>query len=146
MITESLKSTLTDTLLYFDLGENDLKKQYGQGKWTVKEILVHLADVESVLHYRIRRIIAEPKQVIWAFDQDQWTEAFDYKNYPLYVSKELFVANRNAIIYLAEKFYGSHGAREFIHSETGIRTLKDEFDKVFNHNQLHINQIQKALT
>lgn len=145
MITENLKSTLASTLPYFDLDQSNLKKQYGLGKWTVREILVHLSDVESVLHYRIRRIIAEPKQVIWAFDQDLWTEAFDYKNYPLDLSRALLVANRNAIIYLADQFYLSHGSKEFVHSETGIRTLKDEFDKVYNHNLVHLNQIQRAL-
>jgi hypothetical protein len=34
---------------------------------------------------------------------------------------------------------------EFIHSETGIRTLREEFDKVAAHNQQHLAQIEMAL-
>jgi len=34
---------------------------------------------------------------------------------------------------------------EFVHSVTGVRTLKDEFDKVASHNAHHLNQIRTAL-
>jgi uncharacterized damage-inducible protein DinB len=80
---KSLIDTQNETLKYFDLTESELSKSYGVGKWTIKQLLVHLADADSVLLNRIQRIIAEPKQVIWAFDQDLWCENLDYKNYPL---------------------------------------------------------------
>jgi len=32
-----------------------------------------------------------------------------------------------------------------VHSETGLRTLQDEFDKVANHNEQHLKQIAAAL-
>jgi len=140
-----LTETKNETVKYFDLPSEDLSKSYGQDKWNVKKILVHLADAESVLHERIKRIIAEPKKVIWAFDQDLWCENLDYEHFPLQLSKDLFIANRNSIIFLATKYYQELGKKEFIHSETGIKTLKDEFDKVAFHNQAHINQIKTAL-
>jgi hypothetical protein len=34
---------------------------------------------------------------------------------------------------------------EFVHSEAGIRTLKDEFEKVASHNEHHLAQIRKAI-
>ncbi len=126
--------------------ENDLLKSYGFGKWTIKQILVHLSDADAVLLGRIKRIISEPKQVIWAFNQDLWCENLDYKTFPLETSKAIFLANRQTIIYLAQKYYKTLGAKEFVHSETGIRTLKEEFDKVASHNQGHIDQIKLALS
>ena len=60
-------------------------------------------------------------------------------DFPLDVSRQMFEANRNSMIYLAQHFYDSHGATNFVHSETGLRTLKDEFDKVVLHNQSHLN-------
>lgn len=65
-----LTNTQNETVKYFDLTENDLLKSYGFGKWTIKQILVHLSDTDAVLLSRIKRIISEPKQVIWAFNQD----------------------------------------------------------------------------
>lgn len=144
-ITETLINTKNEIIKYFDLPVDILSKSYGDGKWTIKEILVHLADAESVLLDRIKRVIAEPKQVIWAFDQDLWSENLDYASYPLEISKAVFSANRENIIYLAEKNYENLGKNEFIHSETGLRTLKDEFDKVVWHCQGHLEQIKSAL-
>jgi hypothetical protein len=36
-------------------------------------------------------------------------------------------------------------ALEWVPSETGVRTLRDEFDKVVRHNQDHVKQIKIAL-
>lgn len=144
-ILTTLTKTKNETEKYFDLSEEDLAKTYGEGKWTVKQILVHLADADSVLLDRIKRVISEPKQVIWAFEQDLWNENLDYKNFPLEISKAVYLANRQMVIHLAEKHYETLGHTEFIHSETGLRTLKDEFDKVVWHNQGHLDQIKLAL-
>jgi hypothetical protein len=144
-IVRLLTETKEETEKYFFLPQGDLAKSYAKGKWTIKEILVHLADAESILHERIKRIIAEPKQVIWAFDQDLWCNNLDYKNFPLAISKSLFLSNRQSVIYLATKYYTQFGSKEFIHSQTGLRTLKEEMDKVAFHNQGHINQIRTAL-
>ena len=67
------------------------------------------------------------------------------KTFPLEISKANFVANRQTAIYLAQKYYNTLGKKEFVHSETGIRTLKDEFDKVALHNQGDLDQIKLAL-
>ena len=144
-ILSTLTNTRNETEKYFDLSEEDLAKTYGVGKWTVKQILVHLADADSVLLDRIKRVISGPKQVIWAFEQDLWNENLDYKNFPLAISKAVYLANRSMVIYLAEKYYETLGGKEFIHSQTGLRTLKDEFDKVSWHNQGHLEQIKLAL-
>lgn len=144
-ITVLLQETQTRTVPYYDLAATELAKAYTPGKWSIKKILVHLADAEAMLHERIKRVIAEPRQVIWAFDQDRFCNNLDYENYPLHLSKALFLANREAILFLADKFYTTSGSNEFIHSETGLRTLQDEFDKVVTHNQNHLHQIEAAL-
>lgn len=144
-ILSTLTNTRNETEKYFWLVWRRFGKTYGEGKWTVKQILVHLADADSVLLDRIKRVISEPKQVIWAFEQDLWNENLDYKNFPLAISKAVYLANRSMVIYLAEKYYETLGDKEFIHSQTGLRTLKDEFDKVSWHNQGHLEQIRMAL-
>ncbi len=144
-IIEQLKDTKAVTLGYFGLPEGDLNRQYGVGKWSVREILNHLADAETILYDRIRRVIAEPKGVIWAFDQDLWCRELDYKTFPLQLNERIYAAVRDSVIYLAERHYLLLGSRQFVHSETGIRRLKDEFDKVAAHNQHHLGHIEQAL-
>ena len=144
-IVDGLKRTRDQTLPYFDLPEDELLKTYGEGKWTVREILHHLADAETVLYDRIRRGIANPNQVVWGFDQDAWAKHLAYRSIPMHIHRDIFLNVRTGILYLAEKFYISAGGNPFVHSNTGMRTVKDEFDKVVWHNQRHLDQIKLAL-
>ncbi len=145
-IISKLESTRDRTLQYFDLGAEDLSRTYGPGKWPVRFVLLHIADSETVLSERIRRTLSETRPVLWAFDPDQWAAGLDYSQLPLDLSRRIYEATRAGIIHLARQYYEIHGTREFVHSETGVRTLKQEFDKVADHNAHHLAQIEMALT
>jgi len=144
-IIQRLEATRDETLRCFQLGEPELASRYAPDKWPVRFILHHLADAETVLFDRIRRIISEGRPVVWAFDQDAWAEALDYSELPLELSRSMYESTRSAIIHYARIHYDQHGHLEFVHSETGVRTLKDEFDKVASHNAHHLEQISSAL-
>jgi len=144
-IITKLESTRDLTLQYFDLGDEELSRSYAPGKWTVRFLLHHLADAETVLSDRIRRTISEPRSVLWAFDQDAWASGLDYAHMPLDLSRQIYEATRAGIIHLAREHYDRSGHLEYIHSETGLRTLKEEIDKVAAHNLHHLNQIELAL-
>lgn len=144
-IISRLESSRGRTLQYFDASEAELAQSYAPGKWPARFILHHLADAETVLSDRIRRTISEPRQVLWAFDQDAWAKGLDYSQMPLELSRRIYESARAGIIHLAVQYYDSLGHLEFIHSETGIRTLKQEFDKVADHNEHHLSQIEAAL-
>lgn len=145
-IIARLETTKDQTLRCFALGDELLARTYDPGKWTVRFILHHLADAETVLYDRIRRVISEPKQVLWAFDQDAWAKGLDYSRTPLDLSRRIYEAVRAGVIYQARRHYKNCGHLEFVHSETGVRTLKAEFDKVASHNEHHLAQIEKALS
>ena len=140
-----LESTRDQTLRYFDLGHEELARSYAPAKWSVRFLLHHLADSEAVLSERIRRTISEPRPVLWAYNQDAWATALDYSQMPLDLSRRIYEASRAGIIHLARQHYEKSGHLEFIHSETGLRTLKEEFDKVAEHNEHHLAQIKMAL-
>ena len=144
-IVSRLESVRDRSLRYFDLQGEQLERTYGPGKWSVRFILHHLADSETVLFDRIRRVLSERRQVIWAYDQDAWAKGLDYTRLPLDLSRQIYQGVRAGIIYQARLHYEKDGQREFVHSETGVRTLKDEFDKVDGHNQHHLQQIERAL-
>ncbi len=63
-VLDLFTSTKEQTLVYFDLEEDALQKTYGEGKWTIRQILHHLTDSEHIFLERLKRIIAGPKQVI----------------------------------------------------------------------------------
>jgi hypothetical protein len=144
-LIEQLERTRDETLSYYRLDDEDLARTYGPGKWSVRFILLHLADSEAVLYDRIRRILSEPRQVLWVFDQDAFARGLDYAQVPLDIYRDIYVTVRRAIIYFAGKHYESKGHLEFVHSVTGVRTLKDELDRVASHNEHHLEQIRAAL-
>ena len=144
-LLDDLEATRQETLRCFELGDRELARYYAPGKWPVRFILHHLADSDSVMYERIRRVISEPRQVLWVYDQDAWAARLDYSTMPLDISRRVYDAVRGSVLYLAEQHYARHGHLEFVHSATGVRTLADEFDKVASHNAHHLDQIGKAL-
>lgn len=144
-LIHELERTRDETLSYYSLDDSDLARPYAPGKWSVRFLLHHLADSETVLYDRIRRVLSEPRQVLWVYDQDAWAKGLDYSRVPLDISRRVYESVRAAIIYYAGIFYEEKGQLEFVHSVTGVRTLKDEFDKVANHNEHHLAQIRAAL-
>lgn len=144
-IIEKLEATKAATLEYFALEARDLERCNGPGSWTVREILHHLADAETVLYERIRRVVSEPRQSLISFDQDAWAKELDYSKMPMSLSRNIYSAVRDAVIYNARTHYEDRGHIVFLHSTAGVRTLKQEFDKVAEHNERHLAQIRKAL-
>jgi hypothetical protein len=141
-----LERTRDETLKCYSLSAADLDRTYGPGKWSVRYILHHLSDSETVLYDRICRILSEPRQVLWVFDEGAWARGLDYAQRPLDLSRPIYISLRTAIIHYVRLHYASKGHLEFVHSVTGVRTLKDEMDKVAAHNEHHLAQIRQALS
>jgi hypothetical protein len=97
------------------------------------------------LFERIRRTLSEPRPVLWVFDPDLWAKGLDYEHLPLGPARGVFEATRNMVIQLTSEHYERSGNREFVHSVTGVRTLKQEMEKVAAHNEHHLAQIRQAL-
>lgn len=145
-LIKQLEETRAQTLEFFALGDEDLARTYAAGKWSVRFLLLHLADSETVFFDRIRRVLSEPRQVLWVYDQDAWAAGLDYSRVPLDMSARVYQSIREAIIYYASTYYEQRGHLEFVHSVTGVRTLKEELEKVASHNEHHLRQIRAALS
>src|SRR3954465_12736114 len=98
-LVSDLEATRDETLRYFSLGEDDLARTYAPGKWSVRYILHHLTDSETVLYDRIRRVVSEPRQVIWWYDEDAWSKALSYSERPLEMSRGIYESVRAAMIF-----------------------------------------------
>jgi hypothetical protein len=145
LITQ-LEKTRDETVKLFALGDEDLARTYAPGKWSVRFVLLHLADSEAVFLDRIHRVLSEHRPVLRVMDQDAWAAGLDYSRVPLDLSCRVYESVRNAIVYYASAHYEQRGHLEFVHSVDGVRTLKDEFDKVASHNEHHLKQIRTALS
>src|SRR5580700_9224789 len=48
------------------------------GKWTIRQIVRHVADTEIVLGVWMRQMISEDRPLMATWDQDAWSNALDY--------------------------------------------------------------------
>jgi hypothetical protein len=144
-LIRQLETTRNETLKYFELSDRDLDRSYGSGTWSVRFLLHHLSDSETVFYDRICRVLSEPRQVLWVYDQNAWAKGLDYARKPLRLARPVYESLRHSIIYSAGLHYESKGHLEFVHSVTGVRMLKDEMEKVASHNELHLAHIRSAL-
>lgn len=54
------------------LAPPDLERSYAPGKWTVRQLLVHLAQTELALPVRARMALTQKGYVAQPFDQNDW--------------------------------------------------------------------------
>ena len=54
------------------LPENTATYRYAEGKWSVKEVLGHLADAERVFGYRLLRVARADSTPLAGFDENAW--------------------------------------------------------------------------
>ena len=58
--------------LIYSLPEEKLYYRYGTGKWSIKEVLIHIIDDERIFSYRALRFARNEQQNLIGFDQDSY--------------------------------------------------------------------------
>lgn len=72
-ILESLANNMQVIIdMYSSLPAEKLEYRYAEGKWTLKEVLVHIADVERIFAYRALRIARQDSTPLPSFDENMY--------------------------------------------------------------------------
>ena len=119
-----------------------LRKRPEPDKWSVAEIVVHLADTEIVGGYRIRTILGSPGTPIAAFNQDAWVTAGHYDKRDVRKSLEQFRAVREANLALLKTLTPEQWKHHGIHSERGEETVEHIVRMFGGHDINHMKQIE----
>ena len=125
------------------LSKKQLSARPEPGKWSIAEILAHLADGEIVDAWRLRLVIGQNGAPIQAFDQEVWAETFDYPRRDPKVSLETFRAlreeNLRMLKALPKYLWENHG----MHSERGKETVAHIVRMYAGHDLNHLAQVEK---
>jgi DinB superfamily len=125
------------------LSKKEIRRRPAPGKWSIAEILAHLADAEVVGSWRIRQILGADGTPIQAYDQNVWAETFRYKDRDPKESLRLFrVLRENNLLLLKSvprKLWKNHG----MHAERGKETIAQIVRMFAGHDLNHLQQIEK---
>ncbi len=115
------------------------------GKWSVTEILAHLADVELVQGFRIRMILGSSGTPIQGFDQDVWARYSDYAHHDPALSLEAYRITRERLVRLLRSLAPGMWDSFGMHSERGKETVRRVAQMSAGHDLNHLRQIRQIL-
>jgi hypothetical protein len=112
------------------------------GKWSIRQIVAHVADAELVGAHRMRQVIAEEHPTLIAFDQDAWTRNLDYARRKPKQSLETFRRLRAENYELLKELPAEAFERAGNHTENGPMTLGRLVEGYASHAESHARQMQ----
>jgi uncharacterized damage-inducible protein DinB len=122
-----------------------LRKRPAPGKWSVAEIVAHVADTELVAGFRMRLILGAPGTPIVPFDQDAWVTALHYDKRDARKALEQFRALREANLALLKTLTREQWKQYGVHAERGPETIETIVNMFAGHDINHIKQIEAIL-
>lgn len=127
------------------LTEADRKAHPIPGKWSIHEIVLHLADSEIMGAARLRQALAEPGARLAVYDQDVWARELAYADDGAKAfddALDLFDLLRRTT---ARRLRGlprdAWKQRHADHPEWGTLTLRQLLELYADHGERHLSQI-----
>jgi hypothetical protein len=125
------------------ISESEIDVRPGQGKWSAREIVHHLADSEMTSALRLRRLIAEDRPVIQGYDQEEFSRRLYYDR-PIQASLDAFRAARHTTAEILDRMTDAEWTREGTHSKSGRYTVERWLEIYAEHAHNHADQIRRA--
>jgi uncharacterized damage-inducible protein DinB len=145
LLIEDFRRDRDEALALFAADAAALAQPYAPGKWSGRHVLLHLTDANSVLLDRLRRLQADPKPLLWAFDQDAWAQHLHYPRRDLKTAAALFAATIDTIAELAALVPAERFERAGVHNEIGRKTFAEVIAFIHDHTQHHLGQVRAAV-
>ncbi|HLJ50919.1 MAG TPA: DinB family protein [Bryobacteraceae bacterium] len=112
------------------------------GAWSIRQIVAHLSDSEIVATMRMRRIIAEDRPKLEAYDQNAWATGLDYASRKTSQTLETFRRIRAENYELLKDLPVDAFERIGVHSERGPISLLQVVQDVAEHAENHAQQLR----
>jgi hypothetical protein len=125
--------------------ESALRKPEAPGKWSVVQVVQHLADSDLVAGYRIRIVVAENSPPLQGYDQDRWAREFQYDQVPLAAALDQLRSLRSANLRLWNRLTSDQLERVGVHSERGPESAGHILRLMGAHDLVHRRQIDRLL-
>jgi hypothetical protein len=120
-----------------------LERPEAPGKWSIVQVVQHLADTELVIGFRYRMILAQDKPPIPGFDQNLWADRLRYDHVRIEDALEQLGAIRQANLRVLTRLQPEEWERVGLHSERGPETVRRISELEAAHDIVHLRQIDR---
>jgi uncharacterized damage-inducible protein DinB len=125
--------------LLASLSEEQIDYNPAPGKWSVREILAHLADCEIAFGFRLRQAYAG-QPLVQPFDQDAWSRA--YSAYTTEQSLTTFLTLRAWNVAFVENLTDADKLLPVTHPERGEMQLWTIVETMAGHDLHHLGPLE----
>ena len=128
------------------LTERQLSKAPAPGKWSIKQIVAHLADGEVILGSRYRFVAAHERPAIAGYDQDLFVEKLGVANATTEELLADFEMARAVNLGLLMRLTDEQLQRVGVHSERGEESIETMVAMYAGHDRVHLDQVETIRT
>ena len=115
------------------------------GKWSVTEIIAHMAEDELVSSWRYRQMLEHDGCLLDGFDQDLWAKLGRYSEWSCEEALRMFELLRQANLRMFSSLDEEQWRRGGVHAERGRITVHDLAKHMAGHDRNHLQQIHNIL-
>jgi DinB superfamily len=125
--------------------KRQLTRRPAPGKWSIAEIIAHLADAEIAISWRLRQILSSSGISLQAYDQDAWASTLDYAHRDPRQSLETYRVLRNANLALLKGIPKPLWDNYGVHQERGNESIAHMVRLTAGHDVNHLRQVESIL-
>lgn len=128
------------------LDDSELRRPEAPGKWSVIEVIQHLADSDLVFSYRLKMMLTEDRPPLQGYDQDRWAGVLHYREVPLELTLDQLRGVRAANLHVVKQLSPSQLERVGLHTERGPESAGFLLQLMGAHDLVHRRQIDRILS
>jgi hypothetical protein len=125
------------------LTEPQIAAPEATGKWSVRQVVQHLADSELVWGYRLRMVLAQDRPRLTGYDQDLWAERLRYDEANAALAVDDFEVLRRSNLRLLAGASRDAFKRVGVHAERGEESVEHMIRLYAGHDLLHLAQLDR---
>lgn len=125
------------------LDDAALRRPEKPGKWSIMEVVQHLADSELVVGFRMRMALTQLMSELQATDQEAWARELKYNEMNLAEALDQLRVLRAANLRLLRSLSEEQMERSGMHSERGPESVRKIMQLYAGHDLLHRDQIKR---
>lgn len=122
--------------------DEQFERSYAPGKWTVRQVLIHLAQTELALGTRVRHALSQEGYQAQNFSQDDWLpldEGMDART-----ALAVYTTLRRMNVALLRGLSADQRERRFEHPEYGALTVDWVIAQMAGHDIHHLMQFERT--